>query len=170
MNKFWQLLEYIQNKMKITGAVCLMAMVFLTCINVAGRLLDHPVFGTEEIIGFLAAFVIAMSLPSAHKEDAHIGVEIIVRLFTAKTRSIIKVITNILSFILFIFATWRIAVYAYTMQQSGEVSMNLQLPEYYVIYMLSLCFLIFSLFIFKDILNFFKKDDNKTKTESGTIK
>ncbi|MBW1616255.1 MAG: TRAP transporter small permease [Deltaproteobacteria bacterium] len=155
MNKFWHILEYIQNKMKIVGAACLMAMVFLTCINVVGRFFNYPIFGTEEIVGFLAAFVIAMSLPYAHKEDAHIGVEILVRLFTAKTRSIIKLITNILSFILFIFATWRIAVYAYTMRQTGEVSMNLQLPEYYVIYMLSLCFLIFSLFILKDILNFF---------------
>jgi len=134
MTKFWQILEYIQDKMKIISAVCLLAMVFLTCINATGRFFDHPIFGTEEIVGFLAAFVVAMSLPYARKEDAHIGVEILVRLFTAKTQAIIKVITNILSFILFIIATWRIAVYAYTMRQSGEVSMNLQLPEYYVIY------------------------------------
>ena len=166
MNKFWRLLEYIQNKMKAIGAICLLAMAALTCINVTGRFFDYPIFGTEEIVGFLAAFAVAMSLPYAHKKEAHIGVEIFVRLFSVKTKSIIKLITNILSFILFIIVSRMLAIYAYTMSKSGEVSMNLRLPEYYIIYIISLCFLIFSLFILKDILSFFKIKD--IKTEEGS--
>ena len=50
-------------------------------------------------------------------------------------------------------------VYAYTMQESGEVSVILGFPEYIIIYLTSLCFLIFTLNIIKDVIN----DINKLK-------
>jgi hypothetical protein len=44
-------------------------------------------------------------------------------------------------------------VYADTMKKSGEVSMNLELPEYLVIYVTAFCLLTFTLIILRDILN-----------------
>ncbi len=162
MNDFWKSIENVQDKMKVIGAACLVGMTFLTCINVVGRLFNHPVFGTEELVAFLATFAVAFSLPYAHKEDAHIGVEIVLRLFSQKTQSIVTVITKIVSFFLFIIVTWRMFVYASSMKASGEVSMNLELPEYYVIYVLSFCFLVLTLFVLKDIILFFKnREQNK---------
>jgi TRAP-type C4-dicarboxylate transport system permease small subunit len=153
----WSLFEYIQNKMKIIAAACLMIMVFLTCINVVGRLCSYPIFGTEELVAIFATFAVALTLPYAHKKDAHIGVEILMRLFSKKNQKLVKFITDILAFGLFIIVTWRMSLYAHTIQKSGEVSMNLGLPEYYVIYIVSFCFFIFTMFIFKDIIRFFKK-------------
>jgi TRAP-type C4-dicarboxylate transport system permease small subunit len=157
MNKFWAFLDYIQDKMKIISAICLAGMVLLTCIDVVGRLLNHPIFGAEEIVAILSTFVIALSLPYAHKEKCHIGVEILMRLFSLRTQAVVKFSTDILAFILFLIVTWRMTDYAHTMQKVGEVSMNLEFPTYYVIYLLSFCFFVFSLFILQDIFKFFKK-------------
>ncbi len=143
--------------MKIISAICLAAMVLLTCIDVVGRLLNHPIFGAEEIVAILSTLVIALSLPYAHKEKCHIGVEIVMRLFSLRTQAVVKFFTDTLAFILFLIVTWRMADYAHTMQKAGEVSMNLEFPTYYVIYLLSFCFFIFSLYILKDILKFFTK-------------
>ncbi len=157
MNKFWAILEYIQDKMKVISAVCLAGMVVLTCIDVVGRLLNHPIFGAEEIVAILSTCVIALSLPYAHKEKCHIGVEILMRLFSLKTQAVVKLLTNVLALVLFLIVTWRMVLYAQTMHRVGEVSMNLQFPTYYIIYLLSFCFFVFSLFILKDIVKFFKK-------------
>ncbi len=157
MNKFWAFLDYIQNKMKIISAICLAAMVLLTCIDVVGRFLNHPIFGAEEIVAILSTLVIALSLPYAHKKKCHIGVEILIRLFSLKTQAVVKFFTDILALVLFAIVTWRMVLYAQTMQRAGEVSMNLEFPTYYVIYLLSFCFFIFSLFILEDIIKFFKK-------------
>ncbi len=157
MNKFWVLLDYVQDKMKIISAICLAGMVLLTCIDVVGRLLNHPIFGAEEIVAILSTFVIALSLPYAHKEKCHIGVEILMRLFSLKTQAVAKLLTDTLAFVLFMIVTWRMTDYAHTMQKAGEVSMNLEFPTYYVIYLLSFCFFVFSLFILEDIVKFFKK-------------
>jgi len=48
-------------------------------------------------------------------------------------------------------------VYANTMKASGEVSMNLELPEHLVIYVTAFCLLTFTLVILRDILNNIRK-------------
>jgi hypothetical protein len=53
--------------------------------------------------------------------------------------------------------TWRMIVYAHTMQKSGEVSMNLEFPEYVIIYIVGFCLLIFTLVIIQDIAQRFRK-------------
>jgi TRAP-type transport system small permease protein len=55
--------------------------------------------------------------------------------------------------ILFAVISWRMAVYAKTMQASGEVSMNLELPEHAIISVTAFCLVVFTLIILKDVIN-----------------
>ena len=152
MKPFWRFVDRIQELMKIIGAVCLVGMMLLTCADVIGRLFGHPIFGSVEIVGFMATLAVVMALPYTHKVEGHIGVEIFVRLLSEKTQTKIEICTGILSLALFAIVTWRMWVYASTMKQSGEVSMNLELPEHYVIYVAAFCLLIFVFIILQDIM------------------
>jgi hypothetical protein len=53
------------------------------------------------------------------------------------------------------------AVYARTMQDSGEVSMNLELPEHVIIYLTAVCLVVFTLIILKDTINNIRKLKNQ---------
>ncbi len=143
--------------MKIIGAACLTSMMLLTCADVVGRAFGHPIFGSVEIVGFMATVAVVMAMPYTHQVQGHIGVEILVRLFSEKTQTIIDTCTGIISLILFAVVTWRMTVYANTMRDSGEVSMNLELPEHLVIFVTAFCLLIFTLIILRDILNNIRK-------------
>jgi len=137
--------------MKIAGAACLIGMVALTCIDVVGRYFKHPLFGSVELVTFLGILAVAMSLPFAHDTKGHIGVELFVRRLPRRSRGIIDLGTGILSLGLFSLVTWRMLVYAIKMMRSGEVSMNLELPEYVIIFLVACCFMVFSLTILKSI-------------------
>ena len=150
---FWKIIQWVLDKMKIIGAACLVGMMLLTCADVVGRAFGHPIFGSVEIVGFMATLAVVMAMPYTHQVQGHIGVEIVVRLFSEKTQIIIDICTGIISLILFAIVTWRMTVYANTMQESGEVSMNLELPEHLVIYVTAFCLLIFTLIILRDIIN-----------------
>jgi TRAP-type C4-dicarboxylate transport system permease small subunit len=100
---------------------------------------------------------VVMAMPYTHQVQGHIGVEIVVRLFSEKTQTIIDTCTGIISLILFAVVTWRMTVYANTMKASGEVSMNLELPEHLVIFVTAFCLLIFTLIILRDIINNIRK-------------
>ena len=152
MHTFWKTIDWILNRLKIIGAICLVGMTFLTCADVVGRFFRYPIFGSVEIVGFMATLAVAMALPYTQQLKGHIGVEILVRILPEKTQAIIDLCTSFLSFGLFTLITWQMAVYAYEMHESGEVSMNLELPEYYVIYVVAFCFVIFSLIILRDII------------------
>ena len=157
MGKLWNIFDWTVDKLKILGAACLVGMACLTCIDVIGRFFGHPVFGSVELVGFMATLAVVLALPYTHQVRGHIGVEILVRLFSERTQTIIDLCTSIASMLLIGIITWRMIIYAGTMKASGEVSMNLELPEYLIIYMVAFCFLVFFLEIIKDIINYSKQ-------------
>lgn len=142
---------FVSEKLKMVGAVFLFGMALLTCADVIGRLFKYPIFGSVELVSFMGVLAIACSLPFTHQQKGHIGVELFIRKFSSRTRNIIILITEVLSLALFILVAWRMFNYAHKMQLSGELSMNLQLPEYGIIYILAGGFVIFSLIIVSSI-------------------
>lgn len=152
MQSFEKILIAISAKLKGVGAFFLFGMALLTCADVVGRIFKHPIFGSVELVSFMGVLAIATALPFTHMERGHIGVELVVRRLSQKMRLVVELITETLALLLFAILSWRMFLYAYKIFSSGELSMNLQLPEYYVILALALCltvfcfFLIFSLF------------------------
>ncbi len=157
MEKIWTLLDKMQDKMKALAAVCLIGMCSVTCADIFMRgVFNIPIFGSEEIVTICAALAIALSLPYSHVKDSHIGVEILIRLLSKSTQDLIKFVTQVCSLLIMGVITWRLFIYAHASGETGERSMNLELPMHYLIYMMGFCFLIFFLMILKDIVQFFK--------------
>lgn len=145
-------MDRITDAMKGAAAFCLAAMAALTLCDVFGRSMGTPIFGSEELVSFLAVGVIALSLPYAHREKSHIGVEILMRLFSRRTRWRIRLATNCAATVLFSLVTWRLVVYGLTLRDSGVLSMNLELPEYFVVFIAAVGFLAFTLRILGDVV------------------
>ena len=150
-------IEWVSDKLRFIGAACLVGMTLLTCCDVVGRFFRHPIFGSVELVGFMATLAVALALPYTHQLKGHIGVEILVRMLPAKVQQIIDVCTGVLSLGLVALITWRMTVYAGTIRNSGEVSMNLELPIHYVIYVVAFCFFIFALVVIQDVVNGIKQ-------------
>lgn len=156
MESFLQIIKTISDKMKAIAAACLVGMMLLTCTDVVGRFFKHPVFGSVELVTFLAVLAVALSLPHTHEAKGHIGVELVVRKFSPRTQGAIDMITGITSLILFGLVSWRMFDYAMKIRASGEVSMNLQLPEYMIIFIVAACFFVLFMIIVKGIVCNFK--------------
>lgn len=154
---FWKIITLVSDKSKIIGAACLIGMTALTCFDVVGRLFKHPIFGSVELVSFMGVMAVAFALGNTHEAKSHIGVELLVMRLSRKWRAIIDGTTQTISLLFFGLVTWRMFDYALKMQQSGEVSMNLRLPEYLLIFVVALCFIVFSLVILKNIFESFGK-------------
>ncbi len=152
MSGIWKVLRFVSDRLKMIGAVCLFGMVVLTCIDVVGRFFKYPLFGSVELVTFLGVLAVAMSLPFTHDTKGHIGVELFVRKLPKRARDIIELCTGVLSLGLFFLVSWRMYIYSIKMKHSGEVSMNLELPEYAIIFVVACCFAVFTLTIVKSIV------------------
>ena len=157
MRWFWKYVDHTLAALRIAGISCLMGMTLLTCVDVVGRKFNHPVPGSVELVGFMATLAVALALPYTHRARAHIGVEILVRLLSDKAQMVIDLVMSIVAFALFAVVTWQMVLYARTIQLSGTVSMSLELPEHLMIYCTAIGFLIFTLTILRDIVEFISR-------------
>ncbi len=154
-------LSRVERIMRNIAAVCLLGMALVTGADVLLRgALNTPIFGSEEIVGILGIIVVGFSLPYAHYQKSHIGVEILVRRFSRQTRRRIKLVTDTATLGLIGIVAWRMFLYAQSQAETGEVSMNLELPEYQVIYVLAFGFLIYTFCLLGDIVKFFKGSED----------
>ncbi len=157
MKMIFTALEKFSGVLKLIGAIALTGMMLLTVVDVIGRFFKYPIFGSVELVGFLATIVVAAALPYTYRMEGHVGVEILVRLLSEKTQLWIDIFTRSLSLVLFSLITWQMFLYAMDIQETGEVSMNLEFPIYYIVYLLAFGMLIFSITILETILDNIKK-------------
>ena len=151
MESIEKALLFVTDKLKTVGAVFLFGMVLLTCADVVGRLFKYPIFGTIELVSFMGAIAIACSLPFTHQEKGHIGIELFTQKLPRRVRYILELCTEMLSLVLFILVSWRMVLYSIKAKDSGELSMNLQLPEYVIIFTLACGFIILVIIILNSI-------------------
>jgi len=142
MDFYTKIVQHITDKLKMAGAVCLVGMSLLTCVDVVGRFFKHPVFGSVELVALMGVMAVALALPYTHATRGHIGVELLVRRFSRRRQAMIDVCTGLISLALFVVAAWRMAVYGFRLKASGEVSMNLELPEYLIVLLVAASFFV----------------------------
>jgi len=157
MKIIFSALERFSGVLKMIGAIALTGMMLLTVVDVIGRFFKYPIFGSVELVGFLATIVVAAALPYTYKVEGHVGVEILVRLLSEKAQLWVDIFTRSLSIVLFSLITWQMFLYAMDIQKTGEVSMNLEFPIYYIIYLLAFGMMIFSVTILETILDNIKQ-------------
>ena len=157
MDFFANAVTKIGNLMRVTACICLLGMSVLTVADIAGRLNRSPIFGSEEIVTFLAVLALGLGLPYAHAHRSHIGVEVFVQLLSTRTRRRVKFFRDLLSVLFFAMVTVMMGAYARDKHISGEVSMNLGLPEHLLVYVLAGCFAVTTVAMLIDLLQFLRE-------------
>lgn len=110
------------------------AMLLLLVVDVLGRKLWKPIYGTYDYVSFINAILVAFSIPYCALKRGHTHVEAVVERFPERVQGIIGGITGILGLGIFSLVTWQCVVLAIDMRRLGEVSMTSLLPFYPYIY------------------------------------
>jgi len=152
-----RLLERFVSIFRILGAASLTGMMLMTCLDVILRGMGSPILGAVEIVGFMATIVLACALAPTQREEGHIGVDLLVRLFPERVQYWIQVVTSLLGTGLFVIVGWQTWEYADTMRKSGEVSMTLEFPNWIFIFWVSISFFALALVLLFDSLKAFRK-------------
>lgn len=150
-------LERVAGLFRAASALVLGAMMLLTCADVVGRAVGRPILGAVELGVLMAALVLAFSMPYTHKEKGHVGVELLYMRLGPRAQGVLESLTGAAGFVLFAIIAQQTWNYAGIMRASGEVSMTLQLPTFYIIYLISASFGLLALVQLADVLASLKK-------------
>ncbi len=143
---------WLSNVLKKVAGACLLGMMLLTCADVVGGMFGYPILGSEEIVGLMAAVVLAFALPATQIENAHVGVDLLVRRLPEKVKYINDKTILLACFLFFVLVAWQCYLYADKLRKVGQVSATLKLPTYLLIYGVAFSCLILALVILVEFL------------------
>ena len=161
-NPFLTAIEKVSRVLNIIAGISLTCLMCLTVADVALRailslgrwLLKHemllplgnsivehvrPIVGTYELVALLGAVVIGFSIPLTSWLRGHIYVDFFLFRFSQKTRNAFNIATRCLGIFLFLMIGINLFKYGMDLQQSGEVSLTLQIPFYPIVYGVGVC-------------------------------
>ncbi len=158
MKGFLSGVEKISKFLNVIAGISLTFLMLLTIIDVIlrTRMFKSPVVGTYELVAFSGAVVIGFSMPLTSYIRQHIFVDFFILKFSRRVRNVFNISTRCLVIALFILVGWNMFKYARDLQQSGEVSLTLQLPFYPVAYGVGVCCFILCLVFVCDIIKILK--------------
>ncbi len=141
---FGELVRRVSLVLQILAGVLLLAMMGLACADVAAGAADASILGSTELISLMAALLVAFVLPLAHRNEAHVGIDLVYRRLGPRGKRINDALVSLLSAGFFAVASWQCFTYAEELRRSGQVSSTLELPTYGILYAVSFaCLVVF---------------------------
>jgi len=117
------------------ASIFLFALMILTFVDVVGRnVFSRPILGTTEVTEILLAMVIFLLLPQLAFRRQHITIDLIDQISGRRGRYIQEVFAAVLGAGLFFIIAWRLWILAGSALRYGDITANLKLPVYIVIY------------------------------------
>ncbi|MEM4523238.1 MAG: TRAP transporter small permease [Nitrososphaeria archaeon] len=121
--------QYISHQLESIGAVAILVIMCVTCVDIVGaKLLKWRLFGAIDIVMLSQVVAISLSAGATLLAGRHITVEFFLRRLSRKSQ---KVINLCVYFVLIAFtsiAIWRLALLGYSFYKSGEHSATAKIP------------------------------------------
>ena len=115
----------------------LLTMMTVTCVDVVMRKLGHPLPGAYDLVKVAAGVTIACALPYTTAIKGHVAVEYFHHRLGRRGRVVADTLIRLGIMALFILFTWQFIIYGTRLRSSGEVSMTLRLPVFWVPYLMA---------------------------------
>jgi TRAP-type C4-dicarboxylate transport system permease small subunit len=118
----------------VIAGVAITFIMFLTVLDVILRYFRRPIIGTYELVAFSGAVVVGFAIPLTSWMRGHIYVDFFTGKLPKTARAFFNLATRGMAIGLFFLIGWNLIKMGMDLQQSGEVSLTLQLPFYPVAY------------------------------------
>ncbi len=119
----------------VSGAVAgagLLAMMGVTCADVLLRKLGQPLPGAYDLAKIAAGIAISCALPYTTAVKGHVAVEFFFRRLGRRGQVAMDSCMRLIILGLFSLFAWQLVAYGLRLRESGEVSMTLRLPVFWV--------------------------------------
>lgn len=141
----------------VIAGILLVGLMTLIVVNIILRQVASPFGGTAELVGYLSALCAGFSLLYSQKKKSHIAIDIVTGRMAKRPRAALTAVMNLIAVAVFGMATWQIAARAMTMQKNGTLSDTLQIAYYPFIWVIAVCFALFTLRIMLDVVVGFRE-------------
>jgi C4-dicarboxylate transporter DctM subunit len=135
------------------GAFTGLLMVILVTAHVISRaFFGKPLVGTVELEELMIVILVFCGMAYTQITGNHISVDFVTMRLSEKTRSILGVITALISTCLLFALTWQNVALSLVYLRDGMATFQLRIPLFWVLWVIALGFFLFGLSAFTDLL------------------
>ncbi len=131
----------------------IITMMSVICIDVVMRLFGSPLIGTYDIVKIAGTITIACALPYTTAVKGHVAIEYFFHKLSRTGRIVVDSIARTIAIALFSVLSVETVKYGNEMKSTGLVSTTLQLPLYWVPYLVSFSCVVVVLVIIHNLLH-----------------
>jgi TRAP-type C4-dicarboxylate transport system permease small subunit len=146
----------VSRGINVIAGIAITFIMLLTVSDVILRSFRQPIVGTYELVAFSGAIVVGFAIPLTSCLRGHIYVDFFTGKLPKTARSVFNLITRCMGIGLFLLIGWNLIKVGIDLQQSGEVSLTLQLPFYPVAYGVAVSCFVQCLVLLADIAKIFR--------------
>jgi len=136
---YLKILRAVTYALVIASGVGVFVMILTTCADVVLRRFGYPVVGAYDIVKIAGALTLASAMPYTTAVKGHVAIEYFFHKLNRTTRIVVDSILRIMSMVLFTFLSWRNVLYGNELLSNNQVTQTLQMPVFWVPYVISFC-------------------------------
>jgi TRAP-type C4-dicarboxylate transport system permease small subunit len=121
----------------VLAAASLLIMMSVTVVDVVLRVFGLPLTGAYDLVKLAGTFTLAGALPYTTAVKGHVAIEFLSQRFRRRTRAVVDGALRLGTISLFSLLAWSCFEHGNSLRHRGQVSMTLQLPEFWAAYAIS---------------------------------
>jgi TRAP-type C4-dicarboxylate transport system permease small subunit len=146
-------LRFLVLALCVVSGIGIVFMMGITCFEVCLRLFGTSMKGAiNDILTIASAITISCALPYTTAVKGHVAIEFFFLKMNKTWRVIVDTVTRLVTISLFGVLGWRCVLYGMYLDEKGNVTMTLQLPTYWVMYILAFACLLVILVVIEHML------------------
>ncbi len=146
-------LKYLVHAFTIISGMAVLGMMLVTCLDVICRAFGSPIPGTLDIVRMLGAVTLACSLPYTTAVKGHVAIEYLFQKMPWLGRVTVDTVARLSVIVLFVVLGWNSLKYGFSLKSSGQVSATLQMPLFWIPWVIALSCLVVILVIFQNMIH-----------------
>jgi len=139
--------------LSVFAGLGVLTMMLVTCLDVILRIFGSPLVGAYDIVKIAGAVTIACALPYTTAVKGHVAIEYFFQKLSRPGRIVVDTLARTLAMALFCLLSWQSVLYGAALKRSGQVTLTLQVPVYWVPYVIAVSCGVVVLVILHNLLN-----------------
>ncbi len=152
LNVYCSVLRYIVFALVIVSGLSVIGMILITCGDVLLRRFSITLTGAYDLVKVLSTVTLACALPYTTAVKGHVAIEYFFHKLGRGSRLVLDSIMRTISTALFGFLGVRSFMYGSQLYRSGQVTQTLQLPIFWIAYLIGFCCIIMAMVIFYSLV------------------
>jgi len=133
------MLRWAAGVLASVAGLAIAVMIAVTSVDVVGRWFGRPLTGAYDVVELLGAIAITGALPYTTACKGHVAIDFLIHKLPGRISRAVDILTRLVTISMFAFLTWRFVQYGMELKASGQVTLTLRWPIFWMPCWMALC-------------------------------